>query len=64
MIFGLNALLGKYKTKGKWNYSNAEALIKYTVKKNYQINSWEFGKLNNTRESIILGDLMTIIHAH
>ncbi|XP_022138056.1 heparanase-like protein 2 [Momordica charantia] len=48
VTFGLNALLGKYKTKGiqwegDWNYSNAEALIQYTVEKNYQINSWEFG---------------------
>ncbi|XP_022971597.1 heparanase-like protein 1 [Cucurbita maxima] len=48
VTFGLNALLGKHNTKGiqwegKWNYSNAEALIQYTVEKNYRINSWEFG---------------------
>ncbi|XP_022966521.1 heparanase-like protein 1 [Cucurbita maxima] len=48
VTFGLNALLGKYKTQGiqwegNWNYSNAEALIQYTVENNYQINSWEFG---------------------
>ncbi|KAE8648411.1 heparanase-like protein 1 [Cucumis sativus] len=48
VTFGLNALLGKYNTKGiqwegNWNYSNAEALIKYTVEKKYNINSWEFG---------------------
>ncbi|KAA0044757.1 heparanase-like protein 1 [Cucumis melo var. makuwa] len=47
VTFGLNALLGKYHTKGmqwegNWNHTNAEALIKYTVDNNYQINSWEF----------------------
>lgn len=53
VTFGLNALLRKYKTKriqweGNWNYSNAEALIQYTFEQNYQINSWEFGKLSST----------------
>ncbi|XP_038877281.1 LOW QUALITY PROTEIN: heparanase-like protein 1 [Benincasa hispida] len=57
ITFGLNALLGKHNTKGmqwegNWNYSNAEALIQYTVDKNYQINSWEFGKLMGGRNSI------------
>ena len=69
MTFGLNALLGKHNTKGiqwegKWNYSNAEALIQYTVEKNYKINSWEFGKLTNTRSQLFSVDLMTIIHAY
>ncbi|XP_022137762.1 heparanase-like protein 1 [Momordica charantia] len=48
VTFGLNALLGKHKTQGihwegNWNYSNVEALIQYTIEKNYQIHSWEFG---------------------
>ncbi|XP_022956085.1 heparanase-like protein 1 isoform X1 [Cucurbita moschata] len=48
VTFGLNAILGRNNTIGKqwegdWNYSNAEALIQYTIEKNYQINSWEFG---------------------
>ncbi|XP_038882987.1 heparanase-like protein 2 isoform X2 [Benincasa hispida] len=48
VTFGLNALLGRHPTigmywGGDWNYTNAEALIQYTVEKNYQINSWEFG---------------------
>ncbi|XP_022157824.1 heparanase-like protein 1 [Momordica charantia] len=63
VTFGLNALLGKYKTKGiqwegDWNYSNAEALIQYTVEKNYQINSWEFG--NELAGSHSIGASITV----
>lgn len=39
--------------EGDWNYSNTEALIQYTIEKNYQIDSWEFGKLNNTYYRVI-----------
>ncbi|KAL7593274.1 hypothetical protein Lser_V15G33154 [Lactuca serriola] len=46
--FGLNALTGKTvltngSTIGAWDPTNAEALIRYTVQKNYTINGWELG---------------------
>lgn len=48
VIFGLNALYGRSigsdgSTVGPWNPSNAESLIRYTVKKNYTIYGWELG---------------------
>lgn len=48
MIFGLNALTGKTispdgSALGAWNYSDAEALIQYTVNKGYTIHGWELG---------------------
>jgi heparanase 1 len=49
IIFGLNALYGKSiqsdgSAIGAWNYTNAESLIRYTVKNNYTIHGWELGK--------------------
>ncbi|CAM8979738.1 unnamed protein product [Rhodiola kirilowii] len=53
IIFGLNALNGKtllpapsgqsVPAAGGWNYSNAEAFMRYTVKKGYPIYAWELG---------------------
>jgi heparanase 1 len=48
VTFGLNALYGRRKIKGitwggDWDSSNAENLMKYTLSKGYQIDSWEFG---------------------
>uniref|UniRef100_K1Q170 Heparanase n=1 Tax=Magallana gigas TaxID=29159 RepID=K1Q170_MAGGI len=40
LIFDLNSL---YRTDGVWNSSNAEALIKYSIKKNYSMAGWELG---------------------
>ncbi|ESW27078.1 hypothetical protein PHAVU_003G171800 [Phaseolus vulgaris] len=46
-IFGLNALAGKSIKSGfavgPWNYTNAESLIRYTVRKKYHIHGWELG---------------------
>nr|XP_043630672.1 heparanase-like protein 3 [Erigeron canadensis] len=46
--FGLNVLVGKTvvangSTVGAWDSRNAEALIRYTVKKNYTVFGWELG---------------------
>ncbi|BFG18927.1 hypothetical protein CerSpe_052010 [Prunus speciosa] len=48
VIFGLNALRGRTINSqgaavGAWNSSNAESLIRYTVKKGYRIHGWELG---------------------
>ncbi|XP_017249380.1 heparanase-like protein 3 [Daucus carota subsp. sativus] len=47
IIFGLNALNGRSirsgSAVGKWDSTNAESFIQYTVKKNYRIQGWEFG---------------------
>ncbi|XP_059635188.1 heparanase-like protein 3 [Cornus florida] len=47
IIFGLNALTGRSiksgSALGPWNFTNAESLIRYTVKKNYSIRGWELG---------------------
>ncbi|RWV98043.1 hypothetical protein GW17_00039133 [Ensete ventricosum] len=46
IIFGLNALNGRVPLRdgslgGPWNYTNAAALIRYTVDKGYTIHGWE-----------------------
>ncbi|KAI3709387.1 hypothetical protein L2E82_39149 [Cichorium intybus] len=46
--FGLNALMGKTvltngSTIGAWDPTNAEALMRYTVQKNYTVYGWELG---------------------
>lgn len=48
IIFGLNALYGRTMQSdgsagGAWNHTNAESLIRYTVRKNYTIHGWELG---------------------
>ncbi|KAJ4713133.1 Heparanase-like protein [Melia azedarach] len=48
VTFGLNALHGRHHIKdeawgGDWDSSNAYDLIKYTISKGHQIDSWEFG---------------------
>ncbi|KAI3443906.1 hypothetical protein Pfo_000571 [Paulownia fortunei] len=48
IIFGLNALNGKsvhpnHTATGPWNSANAASLIRYTVKKDYNIYGWELG---------------------
>ncbi|KAJ4959519.1 hypothetical protein NE237_026630 [Protea cynaroides] len=48
IIFGLNALNGRTLASdgsavGPWNFSNADSLIRYTVKKKYTIHGWELG---------------------
>ncbi|XP_009625836.1 heparanase-like protein 3 [Nicotiana tomentosiformis] len=48
IIFGLNALYGRSVhpdglSMGAWDSSNAESLIRYTVKKGYIIHGWELG---------------------
>ncbi|KAG8367474.1 hypothetical protein BUALT_Bualt16G0075800 [Buddleja alternifolia] len=48
VIFGLNALYGKWihpnnTATAPWNSSNAESLIRYTLKKGYNIYGWELG---------------------
>ncbi|KAL1819617.1 hypothetical protein DCAR_0415913 [Daucus carota subsp. sativus] len=49
IIFGLNALNGRSTNVstgiavGKWDSTNAESFIRYTVKKNYMIHGWELG---------------------
>ncbi|KAK1434677.1 hypothetical protein QVD17_00426 [Tagetes erecta] len=48
IIFGLNALNGRIvkadgSTVGAWDSTNAESLIRYTVKNNYTIYGWELG---------------------
>lgn len=51
MTFGLNALIGRKKSKtddtlweGDWNAQNARDLMKYTISKGYKIESYELGK--------------------
>lgn len=53
VTFGLNVLKGKTvlangSTVGAWDPTNAEALMRYTVKKNYTIYGWELGKWKGT----------------
>ncbi|KAJ1258272.1 hypothetical protein BS78_10G062400 [Paspalum vaginatum] len=48
IVFGLNALNGRVPMPdgsmgGPWDYTNAAALIRYTVNKGYQIHGWELG---------------------
>ncbi|MQL84038.1 hypothetical protein Taro_016540 [Colocasia esculenta] len=52
VTFGLNALTGRRKASpeprdtlwvGRWDTSNAEDLIAYTLSKGYQVESWELG---------------------
>ncbi|KAI3724997.1 hypothetical protein L1987_64767 [Smallanthus sonchifolius] len=48
VTFGLNVLMGKMvlangSTVGAWDSTNAEALMRYTVKKNYTVYGWELG---------------------
>ncbi|KAK9116605.1 hypothetical protein Sjap_015552 [Stephania japonica] len=49
VTFGLNALIGRTKSSdnityvGNWHHHNARDLIKYTVQKGYNIESWELG---------------------
>ncbi|KAJ4713128.1 Heparanase-like protein [Melia azedarach] len=48
VTFGLNALHGRHHIKdeawgGDWDSGNAYDLIKYTISKGHQIDSWEFG---------------------
>ncbi|CAN6454868.1 unnamed protein product [Victoria cruziana] len=48
VTFGLNALYGRQKGAnrvwtGDWNPNNSRSFIDYTVKKGFQIDSWEFG---------------------
>ncbi|XP_059442253.1 heparanase-like protein 1 [Corylus avellana] len=48
VTFGLNALYGRHQIRrgaweGDWDPSNTIDLMKYTISKGYQINSWEFG---------------------
>lgn len=48
IIFGLNALSGRSIRRdgsavGAWDSRNAESLIRYTVKKGYDISAWELG---------------------
>ncbi|KAK9070824.1 hypothetical protein SSX86_011226 [Deinandra increscens subsp. villosa] len=48
IIFGLNALNGRElhsdtSTTGAWDSTNAESLMRYTVKKNYTMYAWELG---------------------
>ncbi|XP_024967541.1 heparanase-like protein 3 isoform X1 [Cynara cardunculus var. scolymus] len=48
IIFGLNALTGREvladgSTVGPWDSTNAESLMRYTVKKNYSMYAWELG---------------------
>lgn len=48
MTFGLNALRGRHKLRGKawggaWDHINTQDFINYTVSKGYVIDSWEFG---------------------
>lgn len=48
IIFGLNALAGKTiqadgSAAGPWDSTNAEYLMRYTVKKNYTMYAWELG---------------------
>lgn len=50
IVFGLNALNGRVPLPdgsmgGPWDYTNAAALIRYTVNKGYQIHGWELGTL-------------------
>lgn len=47
-VFGLNALTGRTiqpdgSAVGAWDSTNAEALMNYTVSKNYTIRGWELG---------------------
>ncbi|KAE7997651.1 hypothetical protein FH972_002266 [Carpinus fangiana] len=48
IIFGLNALYGRSirsdgSAIGAWDYTNAESLIRYTVRNNHTIHGWELG---------------------
>ncbi|KAG6520768.1 heparanase-like protein 1 [Zingiber officinale] len=48
ITFGLNALYGRHRAQGDkwagaWNSSNAQELIKYSISKGYNVDSWEFG---------------------
>ncbi|KAK9683562.1 hypothetical protein RND81_10G149900 [Saponaria officinalis] len=57
VTFGLNALAGRTVTsngwtKGAWDPTNAETLLKYTVKKGYNIHGWELGNELSGRNGI------------
>ncbi|CAL5400454.1 unnamed protein product [Camellia sinensis] len=48
VVFGLNALTGRTiqsggSAVGAWDSTNAESLMRYTVKKGYTIHGWELG---------------------
>ncbi|KAL1196780.1 Heparanase-like protein 1 [Cardamine amara subsp. amara] len=48
VTFGLNALQGRHKLRGKawggaWDHINTQDFINYTVSKGYTIDTWEFG---------------------
>ncbi|CAH9110521.1 unnamed protein product [Cuscuta europaea] len=77
IIFGLNALNGRRsaKTNEAWDSTNAESLIRYSVKKGYTIYGWELGNelsgsgvgvsINADRyahDTIHLHDLVQIIY--
>lgn len=69
VIFGLNALNGRKlladgSASGAWDSTNAESLMRYTVKKNYTLYAWELGKSSTpTLVSTVLAYLKQI-HSH
>lgn len=63
IIFGLNALAGRSigrdgSAVGDWDSSNAESLMRYTVKMGYNISGWELGKNALSFFAIDLGRMM------
>lgn len=59
MTFGLNALRGRHKLRGKawggaWDHINTQDFINYTVSKGYVIDSWEFGNNKHFTSRLLL----------
>ena len=56
LVFDLNSL---YRTNGIWNSSNAEALIRYSILKNYTMAGWELGNGKKKVPDLQLRDFLT-----
>jgi len=65
VTFGLNALRGRHQIShkvwgGDWDPTNAYDFINYTISKEYEIDSWEFGKTTQEKLFIMLCQLYFI----
>ncbi|RRT84312.1 hypothetical protein B296_00012718 [Ensete ventricosum] len=69
ITFGLNALAGRSKSnssgnlyEGQWDPTNARDFIKYTLSKNYTIESWELGDFHGNVIRFLSASGATLSH--
>lgn len=69
ITFGLNALAGRSKSnssgnlyEGQWDPTNARDFIKYTLSKNYTIESWELGDCHSNVIRVLSAFRATLSH--